>query len=191
MARMRFSLLETQRDGVVVKAPVHRLSRKTMILLVPVIVCVAAVVIYFGRGASSAQPNSQPSAASVAAQGAAHVEANLPTPSLPADQAAAWRAAWQSMADCMQSHGVPDFPNAPATFGDGKTPPPNIAGAPGTPMDPTSSTYQSAKAACPFDTSGLSQSEFQQSWQNWEATHPANADGSSTSATGGGPPAGP
>lgn len=111
------------------------------------------------------------------AQGIASINANAPKPTLPPDQRAAWVAAFQAMANCMHAHGITGFPNAPATFGDGKTSAPVIDGTPGSDMDPQSSAFQSASAGCPMDTSKLSIPEFQSSWNQWQASHPSTGSG--------------
>jgi hypothetical protein len=63
----------------------------------------------------------------------------------PAD-AEAWISAWEEMRQCAADHGYPGVPEAPATFGDGLTPPPVIL---------VTDENSAALAACPFDTSGL------------------------------------
>ncbi len=99
--------------------------------------------------------------------------ANLPELLLPPGQRTAWISDWNQMANCMRSHGITDFPTAPSTFGDGHTPPPLLGGPPGSPMDVTSSQFQAAQGACPFDTGGLNLQEFKQAWADWWAAHPA------------------
>jgi hypothetical protein len=94
------------------------------------------------------------------------VEIGLPRPVLPADQREAWVSMWQTVADCMHQHGVASFPDAPATFGDGKTPPPVIRYRSGTDLDPESPSAQKATAECQFDYSRLSPDVFRAALAN-------------------------
>lgn len=96
------------------------------------------------------------------------VVANAPMPILPDDQAQLWRTAFQEMADCMHTHGIKGFPDAPETFGDGKTAAPAI----GILVDtgdgpPTSEQFGKALAACPFDSSMLDRDAFAVSNAEW------------------------
>jgi len=100
-------------------------------------------------------------------------QADLPELLLPPSQRTAWISGWNQMASCMRIHGIPDFPAAPPTFGDGHTPPPLLGAPPGSLMDVTSSQFQTAQAACPFDTSRLDLQEFKQAWAEWWAEHPS------------------
>jgi hypothetical protein len=120
---------------------------------------------------------SSTSLSQMASEGIASINASAPEPTLPAAQSAAWIADFQAMANCMHAHGIADFPNAPATFGDGKTPAPVTDGPSGSDMDPQSTTFQSANAACPMNTSNLSMSAFQSSWSQWQASHPTTSSG--------------
>jgi len=78
----------------------------------------------------------------------------------------------------MHSHGVPvsAFPNAPATFGDGNTPPPMVGGAPGSEFADTSPAFQQAAASCPANFSNLNVSVLQHAENAWYAAHPAQPE---------------
>lgn len=102
----------------------------------------------------------------------AEMEQMTPAPSLTTGQSAAWTAAWNSMAACMHAHGVASFPEAPATFGNGKVHLPVIGGPMGSAMAATNPTMQSASKACPFTPIGVNQSVFQQAVNTWKAAHP-------------------
>ena len=123
-----------------------------------------------------------PAAAVQSAEAKARADeaANLPKPLLPADQRTAWITDWNVMAACMVSHGVTGFPNAPPSFGDGSTAPPLIGGASGSTLDPTTTAYQTAQAACPFPTNGLNMSELAEANAVWNAQHPATSTGKPT-----------
>lgn len=154
----------------------------------------AAVAIAESSGAGGAthastttegsQIPSSTSLSQMASEGIASINANAPTPTLPAAQSAAWISDFQAMANCMHAHQISDFPNAPATFGDGKTPAPVTDGPPGSDMDPQSSAFQSATAACPMNTSNLSMSDFESSWNEWRSSHPGTSSGSGPAVSG-------
>jgi|HubBroStandDraft_1064217.scaffolds.fasta_scaffold244347_1 hypothetical protein len=108
-------------------------------------------------------------------------QASLPTPLLPADQRQPWISAWDSMAKCMVSQGIKSFPQAPVTFGDGRTTPPSIGAS--ADIDPASASFQAAEAACPFNTSGLNATAFSQADSAWEQQHSAVSPNSTASAS--------
>jgi hypothetical protein len=119
---------------------------------------------------------------SIWSQSTAAAEPNEPELLLPAAQRTLWIADWNQMATCMQKNGETWFPDAPSTFGNGSTPSPEVGGAPGTAEDVTSAAFQSAQAACPFNTSNLDLSVFQAAEQAWESAHPATGTSSSAPA---------
>jgi hypothetical protein len=171
---------------------IGRSKRELLLALVGVaVISVAAVVTFTDLGGASGQlANGSPSTSTqipesglsqAEANGLSQMSAGGPELTLPASQRAAWIDAFQSMANCMHEHGIADFPNAPSTFGDGKTPAPSTDGAPGTDMDPQSSAYQAASAACPFDQSNLSIPDFQSAWNQWYSSHPNSAPGEAVS----------
>jgi hypothetical protein len=142
---------------------------------------VAALFVFGGGGlvtGASTAP-STPTVDQASQQAESSLAASSPALSLPPSQAAAWIADWNASASCMVAHGISDYPNAPATFGDGKTPIPLVWGPTGSDLNPSSSAFQVAHAACPFDTSNLSASVFQEAWQQWDAAHPSTNSGPS------------
>lgn len=98
-------------------------------------------------------------------------QADAPRLTLPATQRTAWITAWDQMATCMHNHGVATFPEAPATYGNGKTPAP-IVGGPAALLGVSESTFQAAQAACPFNTSSLTSQIFEQAQRAWFQAHP-------------------
>ena len=82
-----------------------------------------------------------------------------PAPLLPADQRAIWIESFQRTADCMHDAGFPSFPDAPATFGDGRTRSPLIL----VPSDPAEhEAFTTAMFGdCALDTSQLDLDIFQ------------------------------
>ena len=120
----------------------------------------ALVVSACGVGAGVAAASGAFSSPDAATQTRSVVAAIAPDLLLPPDQRTLWVEDFQAMADCYHAHGVPDFPNAPRTFGDGKTAMPVTDGPAGSEMDPASPTFQAASQECKFDSSNLSQSAF-------------------------------
>lgn|GEM_PF-7095585 len=111
------------------------------------------------------------------------VAARAPEPTLPPAQRQLWIADFDAQATCMHAHGVPDFPEAPSTFGDGRTPPPVVGGPSGSGMDPQSATFQAAQKACPFNTSNLTAAAFEAAWGQVNAAR-ASSTSTTTPATG-------
>jgi hypothetical protein len=76
----------------------------------------------------------------------------------PTDRAELYRAGLAE-ADCMWTHGIPDWPEPNPRFGDGHTHTFVVWGPPGTDMDPNSPVFAQATAACRTvtDAAGLVQ----------------------------------
>lgn len=136
---------------------------KTKGVLALVTVPVAALVSLGIFSMVQAQADTAPSYATAQQQwqGAyANAQAQAPKPLLPVADRSAYAQDFQNFADCMHTHGISDFPNTPSTLGDGNTPEPVISGPPGSDLDPASSAFQSALAACPY-TSHVPASDFE------------------------------
>jgi hypothetical protein len=136
---------------------------KTKKVLALVIVPVAALVSLGIFSMVQAQADTAPSYATAQQQwqGAfANAQARAPKPLLPVADRSIYVKDFQNFAGCMRGHGISDFPNAPSTLGDGNTPEPLISGPPGSDLDPASSAFQSALAACPY-TSHVPASDFE------------------------------
>ena len=158
--------------------PRRRTARRSQVVLVAALVVFVAAVSVAVRSFAHTDPTTRPPAAADSEATEAQADPSSavnpyrspqPLLMLPDDQRQAWVKMWQAKADCMHAHGVPSFPDAPATFGDGRTPAPLAAGPDGSDLDPASPAFQQADAACPYDYSGLNQSEFDQAWDNWRA----------------------
>jgi hypothetical protein len=73
----------------------------------------------------------------------AALRARLPKPHLPAAERAPWIAAWNRMRACAARHGFDGVSAVESTYGDGKTPMPNVD------MDGPKAAV--AVKACPFE----------------------------------------
>lgn len=82
-----------------------------------------------------------------------------PAPLLPEDQRSIWIESFQRTADCMRDAGFPSFPDAPATFGDGRTRLPLIL-VPSEPAEHEAFTT-AMLGDCALDTSQLDLDIFQ------------------------------
>jgi len=149
----------------------------TVGLGVPAVAAASAALAITSSGAGQNPPGSTTTSTTATTtatagwnQAVQQMEAGAPQPTLPPAQRQAWIADFDAMAACMHAHGVTDFPEAPATFGDGKTSPPVVGGPLGSAMDSASPTFQAAQTACPFDTSNLTLAAFQAAWDQFFAT---------------------
>ena len=149
--------------------------RVVALVMLPVAALVSLGVFSMVQAQAQTAPTPSYATAQQQWQGAYdHAEAQAPKPLLPAADRPTYVQDFQSFANCMQAHGITDFPNAVSTLGDGKTPEPLIGGPPGSDLDPSSSAYQSATAACPF-TSHVPASDFEP--QPTPTNQPAPATG--------------
>jgi hypothetical protein len=76
---------------------------------------------------------------------------------LPEDQRAPWIASWNRMRDCALRHGFDGVSPVAPTFGDGRTPSPEIRHRPGS---------ESVITACPFDGAGLDKKRIEAAVSN-------------------------
>jgi hypothetical protein len=95
----------------------------------------------------AARANLQARLARAKQQARSELRASMPRPHLSRAQRPLWIAAWNQMRACALEHGFEGVSEVEPSYGDGKTPMPNV--------DMDRPNAQVALAACPFDSKGI------------------------------------